>query len=387
MCKKPAIVSALLMALMSGWLHGRDLSGQTAGAPQEINAGKKTGSPFPFPELRSKSSIVLVRHGCYGTCARYSITLYGNGKVMYEGEEFVRVKGRARARISTQTLDDLLKKINEMDFFAFAPQHGDKCITDGPTASITLSEPGRQRTLDDECVLGNDIEALEKTIDDAVHIQQWVFIDAKELQSQIDRGWDLATHGEPYADEAVRWDDPEVLRVLITNGLPVDSRNREGETLLLRAVLSNKPASAKALLEMGAAPKALDDHGWAPAQHAGSRGVEMCKLFLKHGAAINDQDGMGDTMLISAASVGDLEAVKFLLDSGANPNLRRKNGDTALGWAKKTREQYRSLANSTSTPQYAQIFGDPEIGRARYMADVRRFEAVIDYLRQHGGTE
>ena len=92
-------------------------------------------------------------------------------------------------------------------------------------------------------------------------------------------------------------------------------------------------------------------------------------------------------MLINAAGGGDLEIIKFLLDSGANPNLRRKDGYTAAGLAKEQREQYQSLAESTSAPYYARMFGDPELGRASYMATVRRYEVVMEYLRQRGGKE
>lgn len=140
--------------------------------------------------------------------------MYGNGKVIYEGREEVRVKGRAKGKLSKKAVDDLMLKINKIDFFVYQPQPGKGCVTDGPTANITVSEPGRQKRIEDECIEGREIEELEAEVDKAVHIQRWVFIDAKELQSQIDRGWDLTMHGHEYAREAVEWDDPEVLRVL-----------------------------------------------------------------------------------------------------------------------------------------------------------------------------
>jgi len=388
MLKNSTLVAGLLMIFMGGPLHGQNLSTQPAAVQESVRPQIPPGTPFPSsPELRSKSKIVLVRHGCYGTCPRYTVTLFGNGKTVYEGEDFVRVKGHAKTTTSGKAVDDLLRKVNEMDFFTFQPQLGEKCIEDGPTASITVSEPGRQRTVDDKCLVGDAMEELGKAIDTAVHIQQWVFIDANDLQSQIDQGWDVTTRGEGYSQAAVEWDDPEVLRVLVRNGLPIDSRNQDGETLLFRAVLGNRFKSVKVLLELGADPKARDPYGWAPAQNAGSKSIEMCKLFLKYGAGINDQDGAGGTMLINAAGGGDLEIIKFLLDSGANPNLRRKDGYTAAGLAKEQREQYQSLAESTSAPYYARMFGDPELGRASYMATVRRYEVVMEYLRQRGGKE
>jgi hypothetical protein len=382
--KEWALLSSLVIVLCGV------LSGQVAPMqPTSIRAiaalqGQST-TPFPSSlERRSKAKLQLVRHGCLGPCPQYSVTVYGNGRVVYEGREAVRVKGRATAKIPEKALKDLLQKVNEMNFFGFQAQRGEACTVDGPEASITLSEPGRERTIDDHCLLGNEVEELEKAVDSAVHIQQWVFIDARELQNQIDLGWDLTTQGEEYAQDALNWDDADVLRVLIENGLPVDSRDRHGQTLLLRAVFANRTKSFKELLERGADPMAFDHNGLAPAPQAGFRGIETCKLFFKYGAGINDQDGMGQTMLISAATSGDLETVKFLIESGANPNLRRKDGYTAIELAKKVREQYQSLVDATFRPSYS---GDPESGRALYTSVVQKRDAVIEYLKQHSKTE
>jgi hypothetical protein len=176
----------------------------------------------------------------------------GNGKVVYEGREEVRVKGRRRGKISKKAIDDLILKINEMDFFGYQPLLGTACVTDGPTANITVSEPDRKRTIEDYCLRGNEIEELESAIDSAVHIQQWIFIDAKELQSQIDRGLDITKCGREYARQALEWDDPEVLRVLVRNGVSIETVGYDGESLLQRAVTANRYASVKTLLQLGA---------------------------------------------------------------------------------------------------------------------------------------
>jgi uncharacterized protein len=382
MLKGPILFPAVLSFAMLGTLQSQ------AHVQDSVSEPKLTGSPFPSsPDLRSKIKIQLVRHGCLGPCPQYSITVYGNGNVLFEGGEEVRVKGRARSKLSEKAVDDLILKINQIDFFAFQPRHGDKCVTDGATASIVVSEPGREKQISDECIEGREIEDIEAAIDNAVRIQRWVFIDAKELRTQIGRGWDITIHGEEYAGQAIEWNDPEVLRVLVQNGIPVDARNNDGETLLLQAVFKNRYASAKVLLELGANPKAIDLVGSSPSQNAGHRSIEMCKLFLSHGARIDDQDGMGETMLMNAArSTGNFEIVKFLVDSGANVNLRSKNGETAIGVALRMRQQFQESINSTFNPNY-QLLADPEIARANDRSEQKQYENVVQYLRQHGGSE
>jgi ankyrin repeat protein len=379
---------AFFMIMMTVTAH-QGLWGQDVpNVPEGI--GKSTAStPFPSSaDLRSKINIRLVRHGCYGSCAQYSVSVLGNGKILYDGGEYVRVKGQVRANIAHKAVDDLIRKINDFGFFDFQPHKSQRCVTDGPTATITVSEPGREKQIDDECVESQELEELEEAIDNAVEIQQWVFINATELQRQIDRGWDLTIHGQEYAQQAIEWDDPHVIQVLVKNGLPIETQNDDRETLLMQAVLRNRYRSARALLELGANPQTRDSYGGGPSQNAGNRSVEMCKLFLAHGAGINDQDGMGETMLTNAAgSQDDLKIVRFLVSSGAAVNLRNHNGETAMGVAKRMRQQFQQFVELTFRADYPAILGDSEKNRAGNLARVQQYEAVIEFLRQHGGTE
>lgn len=389
MLKRSVFFSVLLILAVCGVLRGQDFPKPSDSLQNSAISLEVSRTPFPSSQaLRAKSKIQLVRHGCLGTCPQYSVTAYGNGRVIYEGREEVRVKGRARGKLSQKAVDDLMLKINEMDFFGYQPRPGTGCVTDGPTANITVSEPGRQRTIEDYCLLGNQIKQLENAIDSVVHIQRWVFIDAKELQRQIDRGWDITTHGPKYARQAVEWDDPEVLRVLVRNGVSVETVAYDGESLLQQAVTANRYVSVKTLLELGANPRALNSDGWGPAQNAANRSIEMCRLFLKHGVSINEQDGMGETMLMNAVgSPANFEIVKFLVGLGANLNLRNHAGQTAIGNAQRMRQQFQWSIDATFNPNYPRFFGDPEMARASYAASQREYEKVIEYLRQHGGTE
>lgn len=369
----------------------RGLQAQDApSVPEPVqNDVHSPSTPFPSSaDFQPNVKIRLVRHGCYGSCAQYSVTVLGNGRVSYEGTDFVRVKGRARAMIADKAVDDLIRRVNDIHFFSFQPQKYQKCVTDGPTASIAVSEPGLERQIDDECVESKDLEEFEQAIDNAVEIQKWVFINAAELQKQVDRGWDIETQGPEYAQRAIEWDDPKVIRLLVKNGVPVETQNQDGQTLLMQAVLQNRYRSAKVLLELGANPKTRDPDGWGASQNAGHRSVEMCKLFLTHGAGINDQDGTGETMLMNAADSPDnLEIVKFLVSSGAALNLRNQNGETAIGIASRMRHQFQEFVDFTLRPDYPAFLADPEKARAAHVATMHQYEAVIEYLRQHGGTD
>jgi hypothetical protein len=53
-----------------------------------------------FAEQAADDAVItLERTVCYGTCPSYKVTLTGDGTVVYEGQNFVRVQGRQEKKI------------------------------------------------------------------------------------------------------------------------------------------------------------------------------------------------------------------------------------------------------------------------------------------------
>ena len=68
-------------------------------------------------------------------------------------------------------------------------------------------------------------------------------------------------------------------------------------------------------------------------------------------------------MLMSAASMANLDSVKLLVESGADVNVRNKHGETALSVAKQRQREYRSKPENADS-----------------------FQPIIDYLIAHGSV-
>lgn len=67
------------------------------------------------------------------------------------------------------------------------------------------------------------------------------------------------------------------------------------------------------------------------ARHGDIEGVKEC---LEEDVPVNTkEDEVENTALHMAAANGHLEVVKFLLEAGADINLKNKNENTALHWA------------------------------------------------------
>ena len=57
------------------------------------------------------STIIKLQRGpCFGPCPIYKVTIYDNGTVIYNGEEFVKTKGKHKINISKEKIRELMKQ-------------------------------------------------------------------------------------------------------------------------------------------------------------------------------------------------------------------------------------------------------------------------------------
>lgn len=98
------------------------------------------------------------------------------------------------------------------------------------------------------------------------------------------------------------------------------------------------------------------------------RHLDIVEYLLSKGANINAQAFNGYTPLNDAASIGDFEIVKCLVDHGADPRIRDKRGLTPAQNAQLRLQKYPHL-KATNWGR-----GTPE-----------DFRQIIAYLQAHGG--
>ena len=119
---------------------------------------------------------------------------------------------------------------------------------------------------------------------------------------------------------------------LLESGVDVRAAGSTGATALHAAVAD--PALVQLLLATGAKVNARDVRGVTPLMSACAVHSESVERLIAAGAEVNATDNMGATPLMYAVSTmqaGEtVKAVRVLLKHGANPNLRDKQGRTAL---------------------------------------------------------
>jgi len=142
-------------------------------------------------------------------------------------------------------------------------------------------------------------------------------------------------------DAAFRQGDLEALREAVEDpdAIPNGPMPLTIGTCLEYAIYHSPLAFIRTLLELGADPNeedaagfppliaALSCHQAAPGARVRTEVAEIVALLLSYGAD-PDQRGINDyTALHMAAAVNHPEAVRLLLDAGADPNLRTRIDD------------------------------------------------------------
>jgi ankyrin repeat protein len=150
--------------------------------------------------------------------------------------------------------------------------------------------------------------------------------DSLQVQNLLDQGADPDARDEAGDTALMRgalYADIEVMRLLLGHGAKALARAQDGSSSLVRAV--HDPGKARLLLEKSVP---VDDMVMvAAARVPGCR--EMLDYLFKHGGN-GRAKVQGYTALMASAGNGDLDAVKCLLDHGADVQVRLSNGYTAL---------------------------------------------------------
>ena len=143
--------------------------------------GGETATPTPTATTNDLTGLVITleRTVCFGACPVYELTIYGNGTVVYEGSEFVRVVGTRTTIISEEKVRQLVSEFDRIDYFALSDSYEDYMVTDLPSAITSITIHGRTKTVrhyHGDLSAPAELTELENQIDEIVDSQQWTVI-------------------------------------------------------------------------------------------------------------------------------------------------------------------------------------------------------------------
>ncbi|MBR3502567.1 MAG: ankyrin repeat domain-containing protein [Alphaproteobacteria bacterium] len=176
---------------------------------------------------------------------------------------------------------------------------------------------------------------------------------------------------DAYVQKILVSQDEQAFDNLISQGLDVNSRDENGDTMLHYVLTHNKDLyMAKKLIDAGADVNLPSANGMTPLLVATSkanelqlqkmmlnnmdfeaqkeivnakvneeieyemnRAIAMLQMLIEHGADVNKETPLGTPLMSASTSDWNTDMVEILLKNGAKVNQQDKNGRTALFYA------------------------------------------------------
>lgn len=158
--------------------------------------------------------------------------------------------------------------------------------------------------------------------------------DVAYVRSAIARGMPVDTvdkAGNSLLMIAARFGRLEMAKQLIDLKANVHHRNGFGDTPLMTAALGGNLEIARMLIDRGVP---VNQPGWTALHYCAAAGkADMCQLLLDKDADIDARSPNGTTPLMMAVREGHFDVVKLLVWEVADVNAENAEGATALKWA------------------------------------------------------
>jgi hypothetical protein len=137
-------------------------------------------SVWPAAAQEDEAVITLERGACFGTCPIYRVSIYADGRVVYEGEDFVDLTGEQSSQIEPEMVDMLIASFDEAGYFEWNDEYTEQLVTDLPYITTSVTKDGVTKRI---VRYSGDSNAplllpyLETWIDDAANTRQWTGAD------------------------------------------------------------------------------------------------------------------------------------------------------------------------------------------------------------------
>ncbi len=141
-------------------------------------------------EVFVDSMISLERSECFGTCPNYKVTIWGDGRLIYEGIKYVKTEGTITAKVATKQFQELMAAFRKAKYFKLRDSYAyekDGCtamVSDEFWAYTTIQINSRKKSIRHYmgCYEGSDkfnlelqrLTELENKIDEIIKIEQWI---------------------------------------------------------------------------------------------------------------------------------------------------------------------------------------------------------------------
>lgn len=122
--------------------------------------------------------ITIERSSCFGTCPIYSAKIYGDGRVVYVGKEYVKETGERRFKIPQERIQELIREFQRIDYSSLkdkydADENGNS-LTDLPTTITSICLDGKKKKVVNYYGAPRKLDELEDKIDSLAGLHKYL---------------------------------------------------------------------------------------------------------------------------------------------------------------------------------------------------------------------
>jgi hypothetical protein len=148
----------------------------------DVNGVKATFDKNTETSMNNDQPIItLERTACFGFCPVYTLAVYADGRVVYNGTDHVEVTGEQTGSISTKQVQQLVDAFQAADYFNLKDEYKAP-VTDLPTSISSFTQDGQTKTISNYggCLEGSPDKApqalcdLPDLVDQVTNSSQWI---------------------------------------------------------------------------------------------------------------------------------------------------------------------------------------------------------------------
>ena len=122
--------------------------------------------------------VTMKRGNCFGGCPVYMVSIFGDGTVIYEGKDFVKVKGKRTHKISKNKVQRLIREFQRIHYFSLKDKYTEDenglSFTDGRSTTTSIRLNGRSKEVYNYYGAPKSLERLEKMIDNITGVSKFI---------------------------------------------------------------------------------------------------------------------------------------------------------------------------------------------------------------------
>ena len=140
----------------------------------EVPPTMETAVTEPAPIAEKDTFLYYHRGACFGMCPIFNLTIYGNGRAVYEGRNFVDRIGFYEARVSESARAEIVGVAEGIVYFEMNEVYDDPRVTDLPATKTVINRNGKPGRVTNRYKGPKSLSVLYSELDSMIEKQSWV---------------------------------------------------------------------------------------------------------------------------------------------------------------------------------------------------------------------